>query len=163
MVGSISFFVNAGVRFITESARCAPSSICGTRSPRALRRARPGAAPLPLRRAGELAGADRAAAGEQRLSHLALDAGGDAVEEGARPRRAAPGLERGAGPAAAVGPAMVAQVQQIVAYETDLLDYGDIFDGSVEIDTQVEELKAEARAELAKLHWRNGRRRGGHR
>ncbi len=35
VVGSISFFVNAGVRFITEVvARCAPSSICGTRSPR---------------------------------------------------------------------------------------------------------------------------------
>ena len=75
----------------------------------ALRREGPGAAPLPLRRAGELAGADRAAAGEQRLSHPVVDAGGDAVEEGARPRRAAPRLERGARPAAAVGPAMVAQ------------------------------------------------------
>jgi len=35
-----------------------------------------------------------------------------------------------------------------VAYETDLLDYGDIFDGSKEIEARVEALKAEARAEL---------------
>ncbi|WP_395661622.1 methylmalonyl-CoA mutase family protein [Aestuariivirga sp.] len=41
------------------------------------------------------------------------------------------------------------RMQQIVAYETDLLDYGDIFDGSAEISTKVEALKAEARAELA--------------
>ena len=34
VVGRISFFVNAGLRFITESARCAPSPNCGTRSPR---------------------------------------------------------------------------------------------------------------------------------
>ena len=41
------------------------------------------------------------------------------------------------------------RMQQIVAYETDLLDYGDIFDGSAEISAKVEALKAEARAELA--------------
>ena len=37
-------------------------------------------------------------------------------------------------------------MQQIVAYETDLLDYGDIFDGSREIEAKVGQLKAEARA-----------------
>ena len=41
------------------------------------------------------------------------------------------------------------RMQQIVAYETDLLDYGDIFDGSAEISAKVEALKTEARAELA--------------
>ena len=40
------------------------------------------------------------------------------------------------------------RMQQIVAFETDLLDYGDIFDGSKEITTKVEALKEEARAEL---------------
>ena len=40
------------------------------------------------------------------------------------------------------------RMQQIVAYETDLLDYGDIFDGSAEITAKVEALKQEARAEL---------------
>ena len=43
------------------------------------------------------------------------------------------------------------RMQQIVAYETDLLDYGDIFDGSTEIERKVEALKEEARAELAKV------------
>ena len=48
------------------------------------------------------------------------------------------------------------RLQQIVAYETDLLEYGDIFDGSVEIDRKVEELKDQARAELAKLQGKGG-------
>jgi len=43
------------------------------------------------------------------------------------------------------------RMQQIMAYETDLLDYGDIFDGSVEITRKVEELKAAAREELARI------------
>ncbi len=43
------------------------------------------------------------------------------------------------------------RMQQVVAYETDLLDYGDIFDGSTEIARKVEELKDEARAELARI------------
>ena len=41
------------------------------------------------------------------------------------------------------------RMQQILAYETDLLGYGDLFDGSKEIEAKVESLKAEARAELA--------------
>ena len=43
------------------------------------------------------------------------------------------------------------RLQQIVAYETDLLEYGDIFDGSEVIERKVEELKEQAREELAKL------------
>jgi (2R)-ethylmalonyl-CoA mutase len=43
------------------------------------------------------------------------------------------------------------RLQQIVAYETDLLEYGDIFDGSTEIATKVEALKQEAQAELARI------------
>ena len=40
------------------------------------------------------------------------------------------------------------RLQQILAYETDLLEYGDIFDGSAEIARKVAALKAEAMAEL---------------
>ena len=40
------------------------------------------------------------------------------------------------------------RMQQIVAYETDLLEYGDLFDGNPAIAAKVEELKAGARAEL---------------
>src|SRR3989440_7346928 len=42
------------------------------------------------------------------------------------------------------------RLQQILAYETDLLDYGDIFDGSSEISRKVAELKREAAEELAR-------------
>jgi (2R)-ethylmalonyl-CoA mutase len=43
------------------------------------------------------------------------------------------------------------RMQQILAFETDLLEYEDIFDGSAVIAAKVEELKAEARAELARI------------
>ena len=82
--------------------------IMGRDHPRALRRHRCQAAAVPLRRAGQLARADRAAAGEQCQPHSAGNAGGHAVEERPRPRRAAAGLERGARAAAPVGPTMVA-------------------------------------------------------
>jgi (2R)-ethylmalonyl-CoA mutase len=43
------------------------------------------------------------------------------------------------------------RLQQIVAHETDLLEFGDIFDGSSEIAAKVAALKAEAGAELARI------------
>ena len=43
------------------------------------------------------------------------------------------------------------RMQQVLAYETDLLEYGDIFEGSTEIAAKVEELKREAREELARI------------
>jgi (2R)-ethylmalonyl-CoA mutase len=43
------------------------------------------------------------------------------------------------------------RMQQILAYETDLLDYGDIFDGSGEITRKVEELKQQAHEELKRI------------
>jgi (2R)-ethylmalonyl-CoA mutase len=43
------------------------------------------------------------------------------------------------------------RLQQILAYETDLLQFGDIFDGSHEIAAKVEELKVAAREELARI------------
>ncbi|ARP99707.1 protein meaA [Pseudorhodoplanes sinuspersici] len=43
------------------------------------------------------------------------------------------------------------RAQQILAYESDLLDYADIFDGSIEITKKVEELKRAAKEELATI------------
>jgi ethylmalonyl-CoA mutase len=43
------------------------------------------------------------------------------------------------------------RMQQVLAYETDLLEFGDIFDGSTAIDAKVAELKAAALEELAKI------------
>ena len=48
------------------------------------------------------------------------------------------------------------RLQQILAYETDLLEYEDIFDGSHVIESKTEELKALARDTLADLDARGG-------
>jgi (2R)-ethylmalonyl-CoA mutase len=48
------------------------------------------------------------------------------------------------------------RMQQIVAFETDLLEYGDLFDGSAEISRKVGELKAEARDELDQIEKMGG-------
>ena len=75
---------------------------------RALRRRGSEAPALPLRRAGQLAGADRVAAGEQRAADRAGGAGGDDRAQRAGAGDPAAGLERGARAAAALGPAVVA-------------------------------------------------------
>jgi (2R)-ethylmalonyl-CoA mutase len=43
------------------------------------------------------------------------------------------------------------RMQQIMAYETDLLEYDDLFDGNPAVDRKVAELKESARHELANL------------
>ncbi len=43
------------------------------------------------------------------------------------------------------------RMQQILAYETDLLEFEDLFDGSHVVAAKVEQLKAAARAELARI------------
>jgi (2R)-ethylmalonyl-CoA mutase len=43
------------------------------------------------------------------------------------------------------------RMQQVLAYETDLLEYEDIFDGSAVIEAKVNELMAAARAEIARI------------
>src|SRR5690606_12989158 len=48
------------------------------------------------------------------------------------------------------------RMQQVLAYETDLLEFGDIFDGSTEISRKTEELKEAARGELARIEAQGG-------
>ena len=48
------------------------------------------------------------------------------------------------------------RMQQVLAYETDLLAYGDIFDGSTEIARKVAELKEQAKAELKTIEAMGG-------
>ena len=48
------------------------------------------------------------------------------------------------------------RMQQILAYETDLLEYGDLFDGSPVVEARVEALVAEARVELARIEAMGG-------
>ena len=88
-------------------ARCGRSPGSGTRITRERYGiADPAPPPLPLRRAGQLAGPDRGAAGEQRPADRAGDAGRHPVPRRPGPRRPAARLERGAGPAPALGPAV---------------------------------------------------------
>jgi (2R)-ethylmalonyl-CoA mutase len=48
------------------------------------------------------------------------------------------------------------RIQQVLAYETDLLEYPDIFEGSKVMDGLVEELLAGARAEMARVEEHGG-------
>jgi (2R)-ethylmalonyl-CoA mutase len=48
------------------------------------------------------------------------------------------------------------RMQQILAYETDLLEHEDLFDGSVVMEKKVETLKEAARAELARIEQEGG-------
>ena len=48
------------------------------------------------------------------------------------------------------------RMQQIMAFETDLLEYDDLFDGNPAVDAQVEALKAGTRPELAGLDGMGG-------
>ena len=109
VVGRISFFVNAGVRFVEETCKMrAFVQLWDEITRERYGVAGPQDAPVPVRRAGQLARPDRGPAREQRAAHRARDARRDAVQERPRPRRPAAGVERGARPAAAVGPAVVA-------------------------------------------------------
>ena len=94
----ISFFVNAGVRFVEEMCKMrAFGAALGHAAAGAVRRARTPKAPaLPLRGAGQLARADRGAAGEQRPADRAGDARRDAVARTPGPARSScrPGTRR---------------------------------------------------------------------
>jgi (2R)-ethylmalonyl-CoA mutase len=48
------------------------------------------------------------------------------------------------------------RMQQVMAYETDLLEYGDIFDGSTVIAKKVAELKEQAKSELKTIEAMGG-------
>ena len=99
VVARISFFVNAGVRFVEEMCKLRAfgelwDEITRERYGVAGRQA----APVPLRRAGQLARSHRGAAGEQRLPDPARDAGGDDVARARGPVRCScrPGTRRSA-------------------------------------------------------------------
>ena len=107
--GRISFFVNAGVRFVEEHAKLRAMSILweelgreryGVTDPKHLR-FRYGVQVNSL-------GPDRGPAGEQRPADRARDARRHARARRPRARDPAAGLERGARPAAPVGSAVVA-------------------------------------------------------
>jgi (2R)-ethylmalonyl-CoA mutase len=157
VVGSISFFVNAGVRFITE--------ICKMRAFVELwdeiARERYGVEEPALRRFRYGVQVNSLGLTEQQpennvyrilLSMLAVT-----LSKKARARAVQlPAWNEALGLPTPWDQQWSLRLQQIVAYETDLLEFGDIFDGSEEIERKVEELKSQARAELAKIQARGG-------
>ena len=97
VVERMSFFLNSGIRFVEEICKVrAMTELWDRITLGALRHHRSEGAPVPLRRAGELVGAHRGAAREQRAAHRARDARRHDVEAGTGPRRAASRVERGA-------------------------------------------------------------------
>ncbi len=97
VVGRISFFVNAGVRFVEEMCKMRAFVLLWDElTAAAVRRHRPGDAPVPLRRPGQLARPDRGPAREQRPAHRPGDARRHAQQGRPRPRRPAARVERGA-------------------------------------------------------------------
>jgi (2R)-ethylmalonyl-CoA mutase len=152
VVGRISFFVNAGLRFITE--------ICKMRAFTELwdeiARERYGVEDAKLRRFRYGVQVNSLGLTEQQpennVYRILLEMLAVTLSKNARARAVQlPAWNEALGLPRPWDQQWSLRLQQIVAYETDLLEFGDIFDGSVEITKKVEELKAEAREELARI------------
>jgi (2R)-ethylmalonyl-CoA mutase len=152
VVGRISFFVNAGVKFITELCKLRAfaelwDEICRERygiEDEKLRRFRYGVQVNSLGLTEQQA--------ENNVYRILLEMLAVVLSKNARARAVQlPAWNEALGLPRPWDQQWSLRMQQIVAYETDLLDYGDIFDGSPVIAAKVEELKASARAELAKV------------
>jgi len=151
-VGRISFFVNAGIRFVTE--------LCKMRAFTELwdeiARDRYGVSDEKLRRFRYGVQVNSLGLTEQQpennVYRILLEMLAVVLSKNARARAVQlPAWNEALGLPRPWDQQWSLRMQQVVAYETDLLDYGDIFDGSREIETKVEALKAEARAELQRV------------
>ncbi len=152
LLGRISFFVNAGVRFITEVCKMRAfvdlwdeiaERRYGVTDP-ALRRFRYGVQVNSLGLTEQQP--------ENNVYRILLSMLAVTLSKKARARAVQlPAWNEALGLPRPWDQQWSLRLQQIVALETDLLDYGDIFDGSEVIERKVEELKAEARAELARI------------
>ena len=152
VVGRISFFVNAGIRFITEICKMRAftelwDEICRDRygiADEKLRRFRYGVQVNSLGLTEQQP--------ENNVYRILLEMLAVVLSKNARARAVQlPAWNEALGLPRPWDQQWSLRMQQIVAYESDLLDYGDIFDGSKEIENKVEALKAEARAELGRV------------
>ena len=153
----ISFFVNAGVRFVTEMCKMRAfvdlwDEICekryGVTDPK-LRRFRYGVQVNSLGLTEQQP--------ENNVYRILLEMLAVVLSKKARARAVQlPAWNEALGLPRPWDQQWSLRMQQIVAYETDLLEYADIFDGSRAIDAKVEELKREAREELARIEAMGG-------
>jgi len=152
VVGRISFFVNAGIRFITE--------ICKMRAFAELWdelcRERWGIADEKLRRFRYGVQVNSLGLTEQQpennVYRILLEMLAVTLSKRARARAVQlPAWNEALGLPRPWDQQWSLRLQQILAYETDLLDYEDIFDGSGVMEAKVEALKSEAMAELGRI------------
>jgi ethylmalonyl-CoA mutase len=156
-VARISFFVNAGVRFVTEMCKMRAfvdlwDEICekryGVKNPK-LRRFRYGVQVNSLGLTEQQP--------ENNVYRILLEMLAVVLSKKARARAVQlPAWNEALGLPRPWDQQWSLRMQQIAAYETDLLEYADIFDGSHVIEAKVEELKAEAREELARIEAMGG-------
>ena len=157
VVGRISFFVNAGVRFVTEVCKMRAfcdlwDEICLSRygvSDEKLRRFRYGVQVNSLGLTEQQP--------ENNVYRILLEMLAVVLSKKARARAVQlPAWNEALGLPRPWDQQWSIRMQQIVAYETDLLEFGDIFDGSAVIEAKVEALKREARAELGRIEGMGG-------
>ncbi len=157
VVGRISFFVNAGVRFITEI--CKMRAFCDLWDEICLKRY--GVTDEKLRRFRYGVQVNSLGLTEQQpennVYRILLEMLAVVLSKNARARAVQlPAWNEALGLPRPWDQQWSIRMQQIVAYETDLLEFGDIFDGSAVIEAKVEELKREARAELDRIEGMGG-------
>lgn len=157
MVGRISFFVNAGIRFVTELCKMRAftelwDEICLDRygiEDEKYRRFRYGVQVNSLGLTEQQP--------ENNVYRILLEMLAVVLSKNARARAVQlPAWNEALGLPRPWDQQWSLRMQQIVAYETDLLEYGDLFDGNPAIAAKVEELKAGARAELETLDQMGG-------
>ncbi|HLL26131.1 MAG TPA: protein meaA [Xanthobacteraceae bacterium] len=157
VVGRISFFVNAGLRFITE--------LCKMRAFvelwEEITRERYGVTDEKHRRFRYGVQVNSLGLTEQQpennVYRILIEMLAVTLSKGARARAVQlPAWNEALGLPRPWDQQWSIRMQQIVAFETDLLEYGDLFDGSAEISRKVGELKAEAREELAQIEKMGG-------
>lgn len=152
MVGRISFFVNAGIRFVTELCKMRAfvdlwDELCQTRygvTEAKYRRFRYGVQVNSLGLTEQQP--------ENNVYRILIEMLAVTLSKNARARAVQlPAWNEALGLPRPWDQQWSLRMQQILAYETDLLEFDDLFDGNPAVDRKVEELKAGARAELAQI------------
>ncbi|HVZ00386.1 MAG TPA: protein meaA [Dongiaceae bacterium] len=157
VVGRISFFVNAGLKFVTEMCKMRAFAELWDE----IAEQRYGVADPKLRRFRYGVQVNSLGLTEQQpennVYRILLEMLAVTLSKSARARAVQlPAWNEALGLPRPWDQQWSLRLQQIVAYETDLLDYEDIFDGSAVVAAKVEALKADARAELARIESMGG-------
>ncbi|MBV8410051.1 MAG: protein meaA [Alphaproteobacteria bacterium] len=152
VVGRISFFVNAGIRFVTEMCKMRAFAELWDE----LTRTRYGVADAKQRlfrygvQVNSLGLTEQQP--ENNVYRILLEMLAVVMSKNARARSVQlPAWNEALGLPRPWDQQWSLRLQQIVAFETDLLEYGDIFDGSGEIARKVDALKTEATAEMQRI------------